>query len=97
MTLKKYQGKDVTVFSKLTAEQANQWLADRTKSYKVAEEGYRCPTCDAIIMQTTLYVSLHDILFGDSCAGWGEVKAVNFPYCPICDGVPEIVRGCIHV
>jgi len=90
------RNRDVTAFSMLTVEQANEFLHKRQKSFEKTENGYKCKECGSTIMQTTLYVSIHDSRFS-ACAGSGEVQRVNFPFCPQCEGEPSIVRGCVHV
>jgi len=90
------KGKDVTVFTSLSADEANKLLDDRQKSYEKTEDGYRCRTCGERIMQTTLYISIHIKEF-KTCAGPGRVLTVNFPYCPNCEGEPRTARACVHV
>ncbi len=69
----------------------DQWVKENV------DDAY-CRTCGAIIQQTTLYASVHDSLFGDRCAGGGEVITLALPYCNTCE--PEIARQdsrtCIH-
>lgn len=88
----------MNIFTSLTVEEANQFLADRGKQYSKADDEYKCGSCGSTIMQTTLYASVHDKGLG-MCAGGGEVRKTNYPYCPSCDGdlSTETLRACIHV
>lgn len=94
--MKRIEGKDVNAFTGLTVEQANKFMKDKEAGFTQTEDGWICKTCGATIMQTTLYVSVHEKDFG-GCAGSGKVQTVPFPYCPACDGEPKMVRGCVHV
>jgi len=89
----------MNVFSRMTAGEANEFLAMRSIKYKKTDDGYHCPECDSVIMQTTLYVSVHDRRFGGQCAGGGQVNQVNYPYCPQCEPniAEDTLRACIHV
>lgn len=61
-------------------------------------DGAHCRTCSAVVQQTTLYASVHDIRCCDACAGFGEVVRLPLPYCNTCE--PEVAnqmqRTCIH-
>jgi len=96
MVEKVLDGKDVTVFSKLSVDEANDFLDKRACGYDKADDGYKCRVCSGTIMQTTLYISIHDTIFKGVCAGGGSVRKVPYPYCPACDGEPKILRACIH-
>jgi len=88
--------KDVNVFSMLSVEQANNWFEDRNIAlYEQRGDTYYCKRCNAVIQQTTLYISMHDSRF-NTCAGSGEVQKVNLAYCPDCEGEPKIARACIY-
>ena len=60
------------------------------------ESGYKCKKCEAVIQQTTLWVSIHTTLF-EECAGYGEVKRFPLPYCPRCEGEPKKISTCVHL
>lgn len=86
------------VFTGLTTEAANQFLSERAEEYVKVDDGYKCKDCEDTIMQTTLFISIHDNRF-DVCAGGGEVRCVDYLYCPNCDGdlSDETLRACVHV
>jgi len=92
------EGKDISIFTGLSSDEANEFLDNHNKRWvrSVDTNCYRCPSCDGVVMQTTLYVSVHDIRFEGMCAGGGEVRRVNYSYCPNCDGEPKILRACVH-
>lgn len=77
-----------------------RWIAERTtkRGGACADDPYYCCDCGEIIQQTTLYASVHDSLFGDRCAGRGEVINLSLPFCPHCEpGVTgRTNRTCIH-
>ena len=56
-----------------------------------------CKICRSEIEQDICHASLHLALFGDECAGTGEVMQVPLPYCPRCEGKPKITTTCVHV
>lgn len=56
-----------------------------------------CRTCLTPVVFVTCYASLPATEFGDQCAGHGEVKRVNLPFCPKCEQVPETLSTCIHL
>lgn len=71
-------------------------IARRKESYEERGKAYFCKKCGSQIQQTTAYISIHLAMFS-GCAGGGEVEHERFPFCPKCEGKPEIVRGCRHV
>ena len=77
----------------ITDEIVNNWQ----NRYEQKEGNHYCPDCGSIIMQTTCYVSLHLKIFRSLCAGPGEVKHINYPFCPVCDGEIHQVTACYHV
>ena len=69
-----------------------------TEHYEVnGDKRFVCKKDGSEIQQTTLYVSVHTKVFGDTCAGTGEVKNLPLPYCPECEGEPKNVFTCVHM
>ncbi len=73
------------------------WVADNTDNAR-APLSIRCNNCSTAILQVTLYASVHDSPFANTCAGGGEVENLALPYCPTCEpDVPAATqRTCIH-
>jgi len=84
---------EVIALGQITDEIINGW-AER---YDQRDGGLYCKECGSQIMQTTCYVSIHLKAFEPSCAGPGEVKRINYPFCPKCDGQIEYAQACYHV
>lgn len=59
--------------------------------------GYNCHHCGSKIQQITGSASIHEAVFGDPCAGFGEVYRFPLPFCPKCEGKPTQTGTCIHV
>lgn len=90
--------KEVHVFSGLSADEANEWFEKRNEAlYRKEPDGLACKKCNATIMQTTLFISMHDYasVFG-GCTGSGQVQKVNLAYCPNCEGEPKMASACVH-
>jgi len=96
------------VAPKELAKQVEKWLEDHTIEVRgdSNKPGYNddhrvCSECDSTIKVYTAWMSIHDSIFGDSCAGMGEVKRIALPYCPKCEPdiekAEDIQRGCIHI
>jgi hypothetical protein len=81
---------------RLSQEQFNQAISRHVaRHYRRKGKGYVCKTDGASIKQTTCYVSVHTNLF-PNCAGGGEVRTTNLPYCPKCEGAPKNTSTCVH-
>jgi len=76
----------------ITDEIIDSW----EEKFEKRSDGFYCKQCGSQIMQTTCHVSIHTKLFSQ-CAGSGEVKTINYPFCPKCDGEIEYVTACYHV
>ena len=61
---------------------------------KVEDDGLVCGTCGSEIQGMPASISVHDSPVG-GCAGFGEVKVVQIPYCPKCEDEPR-QSGCVH-
>jgi hypothetical protein len=85
-------GKELAL-GQITDDIIDSW-ADR---FEKREDGYYCRDCGSQVMQTTCHVSIHLKEFEPKCAGPGEVKKINYPYCPKCDGDIDFARACYHV
>ena len=83
----------VIALGQITQEIVDSWL----KKYDKGDGAFYCKECGSQIMQCTCYVSMHLELFEPNCAGSGEVKTINYPYCPKCDGEIEYAQACFHV
>ena len=83
----------VIALGQITQEIVDSWL----KKYDEGDGAFYCKECGSQIMQCTCYVSMHLKLFEPACAGPGEVKNINYPYCPKCDGEIEYAQACFHV
>ena len=68
---------------------------ERDKCVKRGSSFY-CRKCKSLIMQTTLYVSVHEKAL-PGCAGSGRVERRVLPYCPKCEGKPKNDCTCVHV
>ncbi len=73
-------------------------IKKRQATYTTDNDEYRCPNCGETILAVPAFISLHSTLFS-GCVGGGEVRKLQFPYCPNCDERPPNgeIRGCIHV
>lgn len=67
-----------------------------TECERDGNQGFKHKKCGEPIKQVTLYVSIHDQMFGDSCAGDGQCKQFPLPYCPKCEGEPKNTVTCAH-
>lgn len=83
----------VIALGQITQEIVDSWL----KKYDKRDGDFYCKECGSQIMQCTCYVSIHLKLFEPECAGPGEVKNINYPYCPKCDGIIQSAQACFHV
>jgi len=64
------------------------------------EKMWRCNECNTVVLSVTCYVSIHCVV-RNNCSGWGEVKPIEIPYCPKCEGEPKKdehggYRACWH-
>lgn len=65
--------------------------------YLAAEsQVFTCKRCGSTIKCVTAFMSIHDAIWGDSCAGAGKVKRFAIPFCPKCEP-PPAESGCLHV
>jgi hypothetical protein len=76
----------------ITDEIVDSWV----NQFEKRNSSFYCKKCGDQIMQTTCYVSVHWKLFDPTCAGGGEVKKINYPFCPKCDGAIEYTTACYH-
>lgn len=83
----------IIALGQITQEIVNSW----EKRFEKRDGLFYCKECGSQIMQTTCYVSIHLKEFEPSCAGGGEVKTINYPFCPKCDGDIDYVSACYHV
>ena len=83
----------VIALGQITQEIVDSWL----EKYDKRDDAFYCKECGSQIMQCTCYVSMHLKLFEPVCAGPGEVKTINYPYCLKCDGEIEYAQACFHV
>lgn len=83
----------VIALGQITQEIVNGW----EEQFEKRDDGYYCRKCGSQIMQTTCHVSIHLRAFEPSCAGTGEVKTINYPFCPNCDGEIEYTQACCHI
>ena len=83
----------VIALGQITQEIVDSWL----EKYDKGDDAFYCKECGSQIMQCTCHVSMHLKLFEPACAGPGEVKTINYPYCPKCDGKIEYAQACFHV
>ena len=72
-----------------------QEIVDAFFSLECEPLAWKCKKCGSTIWQATAFMSLHDAVWADSCAGSGEVKMVAIPYCPKCEVKPA-ESGCLH-
>lgn len=88
----------MNIFSGLSTDEANEFMEKRNEKYIKDTDLYKCPGCGSAIMQTTLFISIHDQRFSGMCAGGGEVQKINYAYCPQCEpDIPnETLRACVH-
>lgn len=84
--------KTIKRLGQITQEIVNSWQ----ERYDKKDGLFYCKECGSQVMQTTCYVSLHLKMFEPTCAGTGEVKNINYPFCPKCDGGLEYVTACYH-
>lgn len=75
----------------------NEIVAEWAKRYDHRNDGYYCKECGSQIRQTTCHVSIHLKEFEPTCAGPGEVRRINYPFCPKCDGEIEYAQACYHI
>jgi hypothetical protein len=61
---------------------------DENYHYDEEHQFYRCNACELKIVCVQCYVSIHWYPW-ERCAGGGEVKIVQVPYCPTCEGEPK--------
>ncbi|MBA7503785.1 hypothetical protein ES706_02406 [subsurface metagenome] len=85
------KGKEIWL-GEVTNEIVEKW----SERFDKREDGYYCKKCGSQIMQTTCYVSVYFEEFRGRDAGSGEVRHVNYPYCPKCDGELEMARACVY-
>jgi len=84
---------EVIALGQITDEIINGWA----EKYDLRDGDFYCKKCGSQIMQTTCHVSIHLKAFEPACAGPGEVKRINYPFCPKCDGEIEYAQACYHV
>jgi hypothetical protein len=73
----------------LSIEESEKEALKREKNYKKNEAGdFICKTCGEEILQTILYHSVWDGPFPMS--GSGKVEHSAIPYCPKCEGKPDM-------
>jgi len=83
---------------KMTQKEFNRFMRQEIESrYEKRENGWFCKKCGAKVQQTACYVSVHEEVFGDTCAGSGKVQKLPLPYCPECEGEPQNTTTCVHV
>lgn len=85
-------GAKVKHIGQITQETVDSW----GKRFEKRDSGYYCKECGSQIMQVTCHVSMHMKIFDPACAGGGEVRKINYPFCPKCDGEIEYVTACYH-
>ena len=76
-----WDGKIVTLFDKLSIDEANKVIDKRRRNFHKTEGVWRCKKCSGGSKVTTLQVS---------------DKVVLIPFCPSCEGSPKMFRGFIR-
>lgn len=84
---------NVKDLGQITIETINSWPS----KYEMTAGNFFCKVCNTMIKQTTCFVSIHAKEFEPKHTGSGKVVNIFYPYCPNCDGTPELIRACFHV
>lgn len=69
-----------------------KWIADNCRT---DGEFQVCVKCGSKVEIISAYMSVHDLRFGDLCAGSGRVMRLVIPFCPNCEPAPN-ESGCLH-
>ncbi len=65
------------------------------KRYNQLGTECECKKCGSVIKQAPCHVSVHNNSLKE-CAGSGKVIYIPLPYCPVCEGLPQKLRSCVH-
>jgi len=72
----------------MSIEEVENLALKREKNYHIVNGDYVCKTCGSDILQVVIVFSIHDGPF--ALSGSGKTTRQVLPYCPKCEGKPEI-------